>query len=79
LTKGACGDNISMHLFQKGVIFLGRKTMANTSRAKIILACTECKERNYATTKNKKNDPERKELVKFCKRCNKHTIHKETK
>ena len=26
-------------------------------RVKITLACTECKQRNYNTMKNKKNDP----------------------
>ena len=26
-------------------------------RTKITLACTECKQRNYNTKKNKKNDP----------------------
>ena len=33
---------------------------------RIMLACTECKERNYPTTKNKRNDPERLELNKHC-------------
>ena len=28
-------------------------------RVKITLACTECKQRNYDTMKNKKNDPDR--------------------
>ena len=45
----------------------------------ITLACPDCKERNYATTKNKKNDPERLELKKYCRRCRKHTPHKEVK
>lgn len=45
----------------------------------IILACTECKQRNYQTNKNKKNDPDRIELNKYCKFCKKHTLHKETK
>lgn len=53
--------------------------MANPSRTKIIVACTECKERNYATTKNKKTNPERIEINKFCSRCGKHSLHKETK
>ena len=43
------------------------------------LACTECKQRNYQTNKNKKNDPDRIELNKYCKFCKKHTLHKETK
>ena len=29
---------------------------ANNNRIGITLACTECKQRNYQTTKNKKND-----------------------
>ena len=53
--------------------------MANDARVKITLACTECKQRNYDTKKNKKNDPDRLELKKYCKFCRKHTLHKETK
>ncbi|HCH98903.1 MAG TPA: 50S ribosomal protein L33, partial [Lachnospiraceae bacterium] len=30
-------------------------------RTKITLACTECKQRNYNTTKDKKNHPDRME------------------
>ncbi len=45
----------------------------------ITLACTECKRRNYSTMKNKKNDPNRIELKKYCKFCKKETLHKETK
>lgn len=48
-------------------------------RDKIILSCTECKERNYHMTKNKRLHPERVEYKKFCERCKKHTPHKETK
>ncbi len=48
-------------------------------RVIITLACTDCKRRNYTTTKNKKNDAERIELSKFCPWCGKHTDHKETK
>lgn len=45
----------------------------------ITLACTECKRRNYSTTKNKKTTPDRLEIKKFCKFCQKHTVHRETK
>ena len=45
----------------------------------IALACTECKRRNYSTTKNKKKTSERLELKKFCPSCRKHTEHKETR
>ena len=48
-------------------------------RVKITLACTECKQRNYDTEKNKKNDPDRLEMKKHCRFCRKHTLHKETK
>ena len=48
-------------------------------RDKIILACSECKNRNYFTTKNKRLHPERVEWKKYCPRCNKHLVHKETK
>lgn len=48
-------------------------------RDRITMACTECKQRNYVTTKNKKNNTERIELKKFCKFCKSHTAHKETK
>ena len=45
-------------------------------RVKVMLACTECKQRNYNTMKNKKNDPDRIEMQKYCKFCKKHTLHK---
>lgn len=45
----------------------------------ITLSCGECKERNYTSTKNKKNDPDKIELRKYCPRCRKHTLHKEIK
>ncbi len=48
-------------------------------RVKITLACSECKQRNYDTKKNKKNDPDRLEMNKYCRFCRKHTLHKETK
>ena len=48
-------------------------------RENITLACTECKQRNYETSKNKRNNPDRIEVQKLCKFCGKHTTHKETK
>ncbi|MBI5342576.1 MAG: 50S ribosomal protein L33 [Deltaproteobacteria bacterium] len=45
----------------------------------ITLACSECKSRNYTTTKNKKTMSDKLELKKFCPSCRKHTAHKETK
>ncbi|MEG6587004.1 50S ribosomal protein L33 [Dendrosporobacter sp. 1207_IL3150] len=48
-------------------------------RNAVTLACVECKQRNYQSNKNKKNDPDRLEFNKYCKFCQKHTLHKETK
>ena len=48
-------------------------------RTKITLACTECKNRNYNTTKDKKAHPDRMETKKYCRFCRTHTMHKETK
>ncbi|HDL50679.1 MAG TPA: 50S ribosomal protein L33 [Firmicutes bacterium] len=48
-------------------------------RVIITLECTECKRRNYTTTKNKNNDPQRLELKKYCPYCRKHTPHREVK
>jgi large subunit ribosomal protein L33 len=48
-------------------------------RPVIQLACSDCKERNYTTQKNRRNDQGRLELKKFCPRCRKHTVHKEGK
>jgi large subunit ribosomal protein L33 len=56
-----------------------RKAGGAVMRVKITLACTECKQRNYNTMKNKKNDPDRLEMNKYCRFCRKHTLHKETK
>ena len=52
---------------------------AKTKTEKIILECTVCKNRNYNSTKNKANDPDRMELNKYCPTCKKTTPHKETK
>ncbi len=48
-------------------------------RVNLQLQCTECKRRNYATEKNKKNTTGRLELKKYCPFDKKHTLHRETK
>ncbi|MFQ5598407.1 MAG: 50S ribosomal protein L33 [Nitrospiria bacterium] len=45
----------------------------------ITLGCLDCKNRNYTTTKNKRNTPDRIELKKYCKTCRRHTAHREVK
>ena len=48
-------------------------------RPKITLACTECKQRNYVTVKNRLNDRDRIELRKYCRWERRHTLHRETR
>jgi large subunit ribosomal protein L33 len=45
----------------------------------ITLACNECKERNYTTEKNKRNDTQRLEINKYCPRCRTSRLHREVK
>lgn len=52
---------------------------ASDVRPKITLACEDCKDRNYITKKNRRNDPDRLEMKKFCPKCGKSTLHKETR
>ena len=46
-------------------------------RVKITLRCNECKQRNYNTMKNKKNDPDRLEMKKYCRFCRKHGSYRD--
>ena len=48
-------------------------------RPKITLACQVCKRRNYITRKNRRNDPDRLELKKYCPFDKQHTAHRETR
>lgn len=48
-------------------------------RLVIDLACTECRYRAYTTEKNKRSDPDRLELNKYCPRCRRHRPHREAK
>jgi large subunit ribosomal protein L33 len=48
-------------------------------RLNITLQCTECKRKNYATEKNKKNTTGRLEVKKYCPWDKKHTVHREAK
>lgn len=59
------------------------------TRILITLECIDCRSKvnkqrspgisRYHTQKNRRNNPERLELRKFCPNCNKTTIHKEIK
>ncbi|MDZ7798504.1 MAG: 50S ribosomal protein L33 [Patescibacteria group bacterium] len=45
----------------------------------IKLKCTECNNINYYSKKNKKKIKEKLNIKKHCKKCRKHTLHKEVK
>ncbi len=45
----------------------------------VTLACSECKRRNYTTTKNKRTTQGKLVFRKYCRFCRTHTVHKETK
>jgi len=48
-------------------------------RVNITLECTETGDRNYITTKNKRNNPERIEVMKYSPRLRRRTLHRETR
>jgi large subunit ribosomal protein L33 len=48
-------------------------------RIRVILACGECSNRNYYTSRNRINTTAKLELNKYCRTCRKVTAHKETK
>ncbi|MBI3072401.1 MAG: 50S ribosomal protein L33 [Deltaproteobacteria bacterium] len=49
------------------------------TRVIISMECSDCKRRNYSTTKNKRTMQEKLQLKKYCPWCGKHTAHKEGK
>ena len=48
-------------------------------RILITLGCTDCSERTYHSSKNRRNDPDRLELKKYCPRCRAHKVHREVR
>jgi large subunit ribosomal protein L33 len=53
--------------------------MASKNQSTLTLACSECKHRNYQTSKNKKNVKDRLRLNKYCPKCRQHKEHAETR
>lgn len=58
------------------------------TRILVTLECTQCRSNTnkrlsgvsrYITQKNRRNNPERLELNKYCPNCNRTTLHKEIK
>ena len=65
-----------MHLLYGGDTLSRRH---DRMRVTVIMACTECKQRNYTTNKNKKTNPDRMDLKKYCKFCRTSTVHRENR
>lgn len=57
---------------------MGVPKKSGKNKSTIMLACSECLQRNYGTPKSKQAQGERLEIKKFCPRCKTHTLHKET-
>ncbi len=53
--------------------------MASDVRIRLLLECTECKRRNYASHKNRRNTTAKLSLKKYCSHQRKHTVHREVK
>jgi large subunit ribosomal protein L33 len=67
------------HLFVFKADNVGFFKRGNVMREKITLVCSSCKRKNYMSMKNKRNNPDRIELMKYCSAERKHTLHKEGK
>ena len=77
-----------MHYISKNFYFKNYMAKNKGTRILITLECIECRSNSekrsngvsrYHTQKNRRNNPERIELKKYCSHCNKPTIHKEIK
>jgi large subunit ribosomal protein L33 len=75
LCKRLVGGSIPLsgsELINKNNNFMARENIAK-------MKCEVCKTVNYFTTRNKKKLKEKLSAKKHCKKCKKHTLHKETK
>ncbi|NLI94356.1 MAG: 50S ribosomal protein L33 [Erysipelotrichaceae bacterium] len=48
-------------------------------RINITLECKDCGEQNYRVSKNRRNQPDKMSINKYCPRCNTRTVHIEKK
>ncbi len=49
------------------------------ARINAVMQCSECKSQNYTQSRNTTNIKDKLEMNKFCPKCRKHTLHRETK
>jgi len=50
-----------------------------TRLKKLVLECSNCGGRNYVTERSNIQPVTKLEIKKHCKKCGKHTVHKESK
>ena len=51
----------------------------NENRKEVTIKCTNCGKELRPVSKNKKNNPGRLELKRYCAACHKHVVAKEKK
>ena len=66
------------HLFLK-IDIKNIKYLIMKKEVLVKMQCSDCKNINYYTSRNKKTIKEKLELKKHCSKCKKHTLHKEMK
>ena len=52
---------------------------SKVDRPVVTMECTECRERNYTTEKNRRTTPERLELRKYDPVVRRHVLHRESR
>ncbi|HEX2878642.1 MAG TPA: 50S ribosomal protein L33 [Polyangiaceae bacterium] len=57
----------------------GSRRTSKTKRIPIALCCRQCGTRNYKTTRTSNESTPGLTLKKFCKHCNAHTEHHESR
>lgn len=80
LVANPCKEiNISLHYRKRVILFLKSIVIGGQEmRERVLLICEECLSRNYTTT-IKKEGTTNLQIKKYCKRCNKMTLHKISK
>lgn len=55
------------------------RRVKGAEKGEFVMMEKKCNEMNYVTEKNKRNNPEKIELSKFCRKCKRQTLHIEGK
>jgi large subunit ribosomal protein L33 len=74
-TAGAENDSRK----RPGLTRRSKESASAPRRARVVLSCSACGGRNYKTTRVQREGATPLKLSKFCKACNHHTEHIESK